>query len=86
MLIQCEIVQVLWRKVESWISEIGDLDYVIDDRNIIVGELQKSYWLNIIILNTKINIFNAKIDGRIPNIFSVKKKYRNYVQLQKIEI
>ena len=56
------MVQKLWREIETWISEIGVLEYVIDDNTIIVGELQKYYWLNIIILNTKRTIFNAKID------------------------
>ena len=62
MLTYFEMVQKLWREIETWISEIGVLEYVIDDNTIIVGELQKYYWLNIIILNTKRTIFNAKID------------------------
>ena len=59
--------------MESWILEIGVTGYVIDKHVIILGELQKSHWINAIILNTKKFIFNAKIFLSIPNIESLKK-------------
>ena len=53
MLIECEIVQTLWHNIEEWISAIGVIDYSITNSVIILGELQKSFWLNAIILITK---------------------------------
>ena len=69
MLIYCEVVQKLWREVEEWILEISVIDYSIDEYIIIVGEIKRSYWLDMIILITKKN-FNAKI-GR--NIHTFKR-------------
>ena len=37
------------REIESWISQIGVIEYVVDEDTIVLGELQKSYWLNAII-------------------------------------
>ena len=62
MLIKCTISQRLWREVEGWLSEIGLANYMIDEQKIILGEYQKSYWINIVILMTKKVIFNTKLD------------------------
>ena len=43
MLINCTISQQLWREVENWLSEIGLINYTIDEQNITLGEHQKSY-------------------------------------------
>ena len=61
MLIKCETVQTLWHQIEEWISSIGVMDYSITNSVIILGELQKSFWLNATILTTRKNIFNATI-------------------------
>ena len=53
MLIECETVQTLWHQIEEWISSIGVMDYSITNSVIILGELQKSFWLYAIILITK---------------------------------
>ena len=45
---------------------------MIDEQTIILGESQKSYWINVVILITKKVIFNAKLNGKVPNLFSVK--------------
>ena len=55
-----------------WLSEIGLKDYKIDEKKIILGENEKSYWVNMVLLITKKVIFNAKIAGKIPSLFSVK--------------
>ena len=72
MLVSCSESQKLWREVENWLSVIGLIDYAIDEQTIILGELHKSYWINMVILITKKVIFNAKMDGKLPTIFSVK--------------
>ena len=53
MLITCSKAQSLWREVEFWLSEVGLTEYTIDEQKIILGENQKSYWINIVILITK---------------------------------
>ena len=72
MLITCSKTQQLWREVEFWLSEVGLTEYTIDEQKNILGECQKSYWINIVILITKKVIFNAKLNGKVPNLFSVK--------------
>ena len=53
MLITCSKTQSLWREVEFWLSEVGLTEYTIDEQKIILGENQKFYWINIVILITK---------------------------------
>ena len=53
MLIESHVSETLWSNVESWICEIGVLDYTITNKTNLLGELNKAYWLNIVILNTK---------------------------------
>ena len=48
MFISCTVSQKLWREVEDWLSEIGLANYTIDEQKIILGEYQKSYWINIV--------------------------------------
>ena len=55
--------------LEYWILQIGVIEYVIVENTIVLGELQKSHWLNAIILIAKKTIFNAKIDMSLPNIY-----------------
>ena len=55
MLIHCEYLKKIWKKIETWILEIVVIDYTIDEEPIILGELQKSHWINAIILITKKN-------------------------------
>ena len=74
MLINCTISQQLWSEVEFWLSEIGLKDYKIDEQKIILGETEKSYWINMVLLITKKVIFNAKL----------LEKYLIYFQLNAI--
>ena len=53
MLIQCEIIKKIGKNVETWTLRIGVIEYVINDKTIILGELQKSYWNYAIILIRK---------------------------------
>ena len=76
MLITCSKTQHLWREVELWLSEMGLTEYTIDEQKMILGENQKSYWINVVILITKKVIFNAKLNGKVPNLFSVKYQTR----------
>ena len=77
MLIECEIVQTLWHNIEEWISAIGVIDYSITNSVIILGELQKSFWLNAIILITEKPIFNARINETMPFLESIKTQVKN---------
>ena len=61
LLLECEKVKTLWLEAENWIAEIGVVDYRINDRIIILDELQKADWLNAVILITTKTIFNARI-------------------------
>ena len=50
MLIQSEVVDQLWRRIGNWIVEIGVQEYTIGEDIVIVVELNKAYWINLIVL------------------------------------
>ena len=61
------------------------IEYVFDENTIVLGELQKSHWLNANILVAKKTIFNAKIDMSLPNIHCIKNGVKvlfNYERLK----
>ena len=60
MLIECENVQKLCHEVESWMAEVGVIEYLINENIIIFGELQKAHWLNAVILINKKKHFQRK--------------------------
>ena len=43
MLIQCVKLEELWNTEGNWTTEIGISNYNIDEKNIILGELNKTY-------------------------------------------
>ena len=69
--------------MESWIAEIGVVDYLINDRIIILGELQKAHWINAVILLTKKTIFNSRINTTCPPFESIKKQVKNLYNYEK---
>ena len=85
MFIECEKIKSLWTEVESWIAEIGVVDYLINDRIIILGELQKAHWINAVILLTKKTIFNSRINTTCPTFESIKKQVKNLYNYEKYE-
>ena len=62
----------LWEKVETWIRNLGMKDYHLTDRRKIIGDLENTSQINIIILNTKKTIFQSRCDGSLPTILQVK--------------
>ena len=76
MLIEFENVKTLWHEVENWISEIGVIEYLINENIIILGELQRAHWLNAIIVITKKTIFNAKTNSTCPRFECVKRQVK----------
>ena len=57
MLVTCDKVSPLWDEVETWIRNLGMNDYHLTDRRKIIGDLENTSQINIIILNTKKNNF-----------------------------
>ena len=82
MLIECDKVKSLWLEVERWISEIGVVNYLINDRIIILGEFQKAHWVNLILL-TKKTIFNARVNNTNPTMESIKNQVKNLYRYMK---
>ena len=75
MLIECENVQKLCHEVESWIAEVGVIQYFINENIIIFGE-KKVHWLNAVILINKKIIFNAKTNLSTSNIECIKRQVK----------
>ena len=71
-LLNCSKVTALWQEVENWINILGMTDYHLTDRRKIIGDLENSGQINIIILNTKKTIFQSKLDGGEPTLYEVK--------------
>ena len=84
MLIECDNVKILWLNVENWIAEIGVVNYHLNNKTIILGELQKAHWINAIILITKKVIFNARTGITIPTIDSIKNQVKNLYKFEKL--
>ena len=85
MFLQCEIVKGIWREVEDWISQIGVVDYVVTEGTIILGELNKSHWLNAIVLITKKTIFNAKINMTSPDMYCIRNGVKTLFEYEKLK-
>ena len=83
MLFECENVKDLWLKVENWISDIGLVNYHLNNKKIILGELYKAHWINAIILITKKVIFNARTSITIPTFDSIKIQVKNLYKYEK---
>ena len=85
MLINCQISSTLWIRVESWINEIMVTQYTLTDELKILGELDKAYWINMIILNTKKTIFLSKLQNSIPSLFKVKLFTKNMYDYEELK-
>ena len=72
MLIICCNVTTLWQDVENWIRSLGMTSYHLTERRKIIGDLENSGQINILILNTKKTIFQSKCDGGEPTSHQVK--------------
>ena len=72
MLVDCSRVRGLWSKVETWIRSLGMIDYHLTDRKKILGDLENSPQINIIILIAKTTIYQSKLDGRSPTLLQVQ--------------
>ena len=84
MLIDCIKVQALWSKVETWIQSLGMVDYHLTDRKTILGGLENTSQINLILLNVKKTIYQSKLDCRAPTLLPVQYnlkqvfKHENY--------
>ena len=76
MLIDCPKTTNLWLEVKNWIRSLGMETYCLTDRRKILGDLENSGQINIIILNTKQTIFQCKLDGKVPFLQQVKANVR----------
>ena len=85
MLINCQVSSILWIRVESWINEIMVSQYTLTEELKILGELDKAYWINIIILNTKKAIFLSKLQNSIPSLFKVKLFTKNMYDYEELK-
>ena len=76
MLIACDRVQGLWSNVEAWIRSLGMINYHLTDRKKILGDLENTLQINIIILITKKTIYQAKLDCKTPTLLQVQLNLR----------
>ena len=76
MLIDCPKTTNLWLEVENWIRSLGIERYCLTDRRKILGDLENSGQINIIILNTNKNIFQCKLEEKEPVLHRVKSNVR----------
>ena len=76
MLIDCVKVQDLWSKIEAWIQSLGMVDYHLTDRKKILGDLENSPQINIILLNVKKTIYQSKLDCKAPTLLQVQLNLR----------
>ena len=65
-------VRDLWSKVETWIRSLGMIDYHLTDRKKILGDLENSSQINIILLIVKKTIYQSKLDCKSPTLLQVQ--------------
>ena len=76
MLIDCPKTINLWLEAEIWIRTLGMERYCLTDRRKILGDLENSGQINII-LNTKKKIFQCKLEEKAPVLYRVKANVRH---------
>ena len=59
------------------------LHYLINERIIVLGELQKAHWINAVILLTKKTIFNSRTNNTCPTFLSIKTQVKNLYTYEK---
>ena len=62
--------------MENWIKTLGMERYCLTDRRKILGDLENTGQINIIILNTKKTIFQCKLEEKLPTLHMVKANVR----------
>ena len=72
MLVTCSRVRDVWSCVETWIRSLGMVNYHLTDRKKILGDLENSSQINIILLNVKKTIYQSKLDCRSPTLLQVQ--------------
>ena len=53
MLLYCPIITELWEKVNSWLREVGLIDYNLTETRIILGDVENGVIPTTVILLTK---------------------------------
>ena len=76
MLIDCLQISNLWLDVDNWIRTLGTERYCLTDRRKILGDLENTGQINIIILNTKKTFFQCKLEEKSPTLHRVKANVR----------
>ena len=76
MLIECQCAQSLWTEAERWIRSLGMVNYTLTNDRKILGDLENSGQINIIILNIKKPIFLSKLDEKPPSLPRLKAYVR----------
>ena len=59
MMLYCECTKKVWSLIESWINDLGMPEYQINEKKIIVGDLDNASAINSIILIAKKVIYNC---------------------------
>ena len=77
MLIDCKIVQSLWKETNDWIIELSEDDYLLSDEKKILGDTTNKVFATIKIMHVKRAIFSFKANGTIPTLKQVKIIIRN---------
>ena len=76
MLIERQCTQSLWIEVEKWIRILGMVNYSLTNNRKLLGDLENSGQINIIILNAKKTIFFSKLDEIPPSLPRLKAYVR----------
>ena len=74
MLIYCPIIIELWKKVNSWLKEIGLIDYNLTESKIILGDIENGNITTTVILLTKKVIYNAFKKEKVPVLQQVQNE------------
>ena len=86
MLICCPIITELWKKVNSWLREIGLIDYNLTESKIILGDVENGNIPTTVILLTKKVIYNAFKKEKVPVLQQVQNETKKNLFPRKIRL
>ena len=85
MLLYCPIITELWKKVCTWLIEVGLVDYNLTESKIILGDIENGVVPTTVILLTKKVIYNSFKKEKVPVLQQVQNETKNFYFQEKYD-
>jgi len=68
LIFECMVVKNVWFKIKEWLLELFDIQIDVILKDVLLGSLKESSFVNKMILHGKYYILKCKYQDKIPNI------------------